>query len=142
MGLRDLFGRRADPVDQFEDPTLGSLNWDAEEESWKGEYDGHVFLIGYERSSSEPLGRLLEYARSVMADSSWRAEALASAKAGYLAKYPRFEAELSPLLPEEISFLPHRKGDFMNWVLGYGGPDRLWIVEFHGRELSHIGFHT
>lgn len=142
MGWRKLFGRGEDPVQQFEDPVLGALIWDADEESWKCEFAGETFLIGRDRSSSEPLGRLLEYARSVVSDGAWRAEALANAKAGYLAKYPRYESELLPLVPEQISFLPHRKGDFMNWVLGYGAPDRLWFVEFHGRELTHIGFHT
>ncbi len=142
MRWRGLFGPGVTPVEQFEDPQLGSLCWDPDQESWKGESDGQVFLIAYERSSAEPLGRLLEYARSVISDGSWRAEALGSAKADYLVKNPRYQSELSPLVPEEISFLPHRKGDFMNWVLGYGAPDRLWFVEFHGRKLTHIGFHS
>ena len=142
MSWRVFLRPGENPVERFEDPFLGSMNWDADEESWKGESHGQVFLIGYERSSPEPLGRLLEYARSVISDSSWRTAALASAKADYLAKYPNYKSELSPLAPEEIAFLPHRKGDLMNWVLGYGDPDRLWFVEFHGRELTHIGFHS
>jgi hypothetical protein len=140
--LRKLFSSKEDPVTTYRDPILGKLVWDSDEESWRGTFRDQRFMISYDRSSSEPLARLIDYALSVLTDDDWLRVAVADAKKDYLAKHPRFGTEVDALFPIDISFIPHKRGDFMHIALGEPVPDHFWFVEFHGRKLTHFGFST
>lgn len=143
MKLRDrLFGVRVTPVREHMDPTFGSMTWSADDDAWCFVHDGRRIFIGFDRASEAPRPELLDYARSILSDSKWIEEALASAKRDHLARHPSQASELSMLQIQEIAFNHHEKGAWMLWNLGEPVPDHFWFVEFRGRRCMGMGFDT
>jgi hypothetical protein len=143
MGLFDFITkRRAEPVREVADPTLGRLVWSSDEDGWVGRLGDTDFSIA-RGDGPEPSPELLAYVREVLADTAWLATCLAQAKRTAKAQYEAFyHAEIDTLRYESFGFYLRRHRPAIIADLGERDRGRSWRIEFLDRVCEGIGFDT
>jgi hypothetical protein len=120
---------------------LGALTWSADDDAWGGTYHDHVFLLGYDGTST-PSPEVRAYAVRILSDSSWLENTLAHAKAEALSSHsPFYAAEINALTFGTVLFSVHpQRGEYIIADLNGGKDFREWRIEFSGSKCEGIGF--
>jgi hypothetical protein len=144
MRLLSWLRRSPPPVETLADGLLGTLTWSDDEAGWVGESGGLAFSLARIRTADErPAPELLDYAKRVLGDPSWREIALDEAKRVAIAEYgPHYEPEIQALQYRQIQFYHRKTGPAIIADVGDGPRDRSWRIEFDGERCEGLGFDT
>ncbi len=142
MGILNLlFGNKVEIEDTIDDPILGKLSWDEDEESWRGNYLGYEILLALESGMSAPSDELRLYAIDILNSDGFLARELDSVKQSYIADILESEDEVTRLDYVDINFYRYKsKYNRIIASLGPGENYRAWRIEFGEKSCEGLGF--
>ena len=141
--LEFLFGKKVEITERIEDPKLGLLVWNEDEDSWIGHLEDYLILISVEKNHNVPSAELLNYVYQILENTEILKFALESEKLKYLSRYPKDSIEVDTLKYESLCFYRYKsKENRIIASLKSSSKYRAWRIEFSGETCEGLGFDT
>ena len=136
-----LFDPGATPSPEWSHPRLGNAKWIEDAEGWEGQIEGLRYLLCYERKSSDPIPKLVDYALELLSSEfdliSRVAHVCHEAKSDF---EPFYHREIDKLRVEGVSIFWAGKIGKAIVSLDGGQDYRAWRVELAGTQIGGLGF--
>jgi len=135
-----FWNKKKEPAPSIEVPTLGTANWNEQQNGWVGNYNGLIFVFLFD-NASQPKKTLTDYAESLIGNSSMFSDIIVQARNEASRNYSEFlKDEIEALQVGVIYFSLDQKNPTMIIDMLGGPSERPWRLDYRGLESLGLKF--
>ena len=142
--LNLIFGSKVKIQKKINDPMLGLLIWESDEEGWLVNYNGFEVILSYEKGNEKPSAELMQYASSMLKSPDYLFRALATAISEFKIEFSEDEKVLDSLEYTVVNFYRY-KSKVNRIIASLESPfeeRRTWRIEFCEQNCEGLGYDT